>query len=176
MLQACIMSGLESDLSSDSKFYLTLMGGCELRAPTIAKQILANRNKPTGNRAFTVTQTFITLLGSTEIKVPTLAQEFLEYRDLMQCGSLSLGDWDRLAGELGRIDVKVVTFTIMGGYCEDQLPSDDEEIDSLALQTHLGNIHEAASEILKHGIGQRGAERRAILRRALVATDGEARA
>jgi len=175
MLQACIMSGLESDLSSDSKFYLTLMGGCELRAPTIAKQILAKQNRPKPDRAFPVTQTFVTFLGSTEIKVPTLAQEYLEYRDLIQSGSLNLGDWDRFTGELGRIDVKVVTFTIMGGYSEGELPTDDEEIDSLALQTHLGNIQETASEILKHGIGQRGAERRAILRRALAAQEGVAR-
>ena len=60
--------------------------------------------------------------------------------------------------------------TLFGGLDEGGLPSEEQEIDSLAVQRHLGNIPESASQVLQYGIGQGGSERTATLRRAILAT------
>ena len=169
MIQVCIMSGHDGQLGSESKVYLTLMGGCELIRPTFARQILANRQQERAGRSKRPRQTFVTLLGGTEIKAPTLAEEFIELQELLSSGQFSMEDWDRNAAEAGRSDVSVASFTLMAGFDECELPSENEEIDRLALHRHLGTISEAASQTLQYGIGQRGAERRATLRRALLA-------
>ena len=72
--------------------------------------------------------------------------------------------------DLGRIDAGVASFTMFGGLGEYELPSEDEEVDSLATQRHLGNITESAGQILQYGIGHGGAERRATIQRAVHAT------
>ena len=60
-------------------------------------------------------------------------------------------------------------FTLMGGFSEMVLPSEEEEIEGLAVQRHLGNISDSAGEVLQYGIGRKDVERRATLRRALAA-------
>ncbi len=165
MIQVCIMSGHEGRLGSEGKVYLTLMGGCELTRPTLARQIAASRRRSEGLSR--PRQTFITLLGVTEIKVPTLAEEYIELQELIGSGSVTLADWDRCVADADRSDVTIASFTLMAGFGECELPSENDEIDALALQQHLGTISETASQVLQYGIGQRGAERRAILRRAI---------
>lgn len=167
MLHACIMSGHEGVLDSEQRVYLTFMAGIELRAPTIARQIVARRNQPEPRNGPAVRQVFLTLLGGASIRVPTVTEEFMDFRDLIQSGKISLGDWDQHATDAQRTDVQISTFTVMGGFSDGELPSDDAEVDALAIQRHLGNIPEGVGEILKLGIGQRGGERRAILRRAV---------
>ena len=78
--------------------------------------------------------------------------------------------WSGTRPMFERLDVSISSFTLMGGFSECELPSEDEEVDSLALQRHLGHIPESAGQILQYGIGRRGAERFATLRRALAAT------
>jgi hypothetical protein len=58
---------------------------------------------------------------------------------------------------------------MFGGFDERAIPSEDDEVDSLALQRQLGNIPDPAVQVLQYGIGQHGAERTATLRRAAAA-------
>ena len=106
-------------------------------------------------------------MGATEINAPTLAEEFIDLQELLRSGELRMDDWERHAADAGRSDVSISSFTLMAGFSECELPSENEEVDSLALHRHLGNIPESAGAVLQHGIGQRGAERRATLRRAV---------
>ena len=103
------------------------------------------------------------------IKSPTLASEFIDLREAIAGGMLNLSDWDRAMADLSRSDALFGSFTLFGGIEECKLPSEDTEIDSLAVQRHLGNISEDAGQVLQFGIGQSGSERNATLRRAIQA-------
>ncbi len=167
MIQFCIMGGQESKIRSEPKIYVTLMGACELKRDTLARQILAQRQRKRDGKDGPPKQFFLTIMGATEITCPTLAEEFLDLQQLIRTGELSTADWDRALADLGRLDVSIASFTVMGAFSECELPSETQEIDSLALQRHLGNISADAGEVLQHGIGQRDAERHTVVRRAL---------
>ena len=169
MHQVCIMSGHAGYLGSQKKVFLTLMGVCELQCPTIARQILSQKQQPRGGSGPRPQQVFFTVMGSTAIKVATLAQEFVDFTDMLRNGDLSLADWDRCIADIDRSDVIVKSFTLMGGFSDSELPTENEEIDALALQCYLGIIPDQGRQILLHGIGLRGSERRAAVRRAVVA-------
>ena len=108
-------------------------------------------------------------MGATEILLATLAQEFVDFTDMLRNGDLSLTDWDRSIADSDRSDVIVKSFTLLGGFSDSELPSETDEIDALALQCYLGIIPDQARQILLHGIGLRGSERRAAVRRAVSA-------
>lgn len=173
MIQFCIMSGHEGRLRAEKKFYFTLMGGLELIRPTLAKQVLTQRQsdkdarngKPAAQSHF-----FLTIMGGAEIYLPTLAEEFIDMRETLRTGVLSVEEWDRCVAALGRTDFGISSFTLMGGFSESMLPEEEKEIDSLALHRHLGTIPETAGRVLEFGIGQRDAERWATIRRAVLAT------
>lgn len=167
MIQFCIMGGQEAVLKPESKIYITLMGGCELRRETLARRILAQRQREREGRPIP-RQFFLTIMGGADIRCPTLAEEFIDLQQLIRAGQLSLADWDKAMSDLGRLDVSVGSFTLMGGFSECELPSESQEIESLALQRHMGNISRDASEVLQHGIGKQDSERQATLRRALL--------
>lgn len=167
MIQFCIMGGQEAVLQPESKIYITFMGGCELRRETLARRILSQRQRQRDGRPVP-RQFFLTIMGGTDIQSPTLAEEFIDLQQLLRSGQLSMEDWDRAMAELGRLDVSIGSFTLMGGFSECELPSENQEIDSLALQRHMGNITRQASDVLQHGIGKRDSERHATLRRALL--------
>lgn len=169
MIHVTIFGGHDGRLQPNKRFYLTLFAGCDLVRPTIARQLLAQRqgqrdHRPTNNKAF-----FLTLFGGVDIKSPTLAEEFIDLREMISSGLLSMQDWDRSMAELGRDEDTIASFTMFGGLGECELPSEDEEIESLALQRHLGNISDSAGDVLRYGIGQHGGERTAIVRRAILA-------
>jgi len=169
MIQFCIMGGHEGRVRPERKLYVTLMGACELTRQSVARQILTRRQQEKDGRPGPPAQFFLTLMGATEIKCPTLAEEFLDLRQLISSGALTMEDWDRATSDLGRLDVSIASFTLMGAFSENELPSENEEIESLAVQRHLGNISSAAGQVLQLGIGQRESERRATLRRAILA-------
>jgi hypothetical protein len=169
MVHFCVMSGHDGQLASDSKVYLTLMGACELKHPTYARQVAARIQQQRDPGAPRPRQTFVTIMGATELKAPTLAEEFLELRELLKNRTISMADWERGLAEVDRSDVIISSFSLMGGFDQCALPSENEEVDGLAMQQHLGNISEDAGRILQHGIGQHGAERRATLHRAIQA-------
>jgi len=167
MIQVTVFSGHEGLLRNDRLFYLTLFGGCDLVRPTVARQILARsrerRDMVPMRRPF-----FLTIFGGVDIKAPTLAQEFLDFREMLHSGLLQLDQLDGWLAELQDSDGSVGSFTLFGGFDECALPTENEEIDSLGVQRHLGNVSEEACRVLQLGIGQRGSERRATLRRAVM--------
>jgi hypothetical protein len=169
MIQVTIFGGHDGQLRYDKYVYITLFGGCEMVRPTIARQLVMARqpggpDQPKRRKPF-----FLTIFGGSEIKSPTLAEEFIDLRELIATGMLQVGDWERALTDLARADTGVASFTLFGGFDERALPSEDEEVEGLALQRHLGNIPEPAGQILQFGIGQHGSERTATLRRALAA-------
>lgn len=166
MLQVCILGAHDGIIRPEKKLCLTLLGGADFKRATVARQVLADRQRSNEGKERPV-QLFITILGGVDIKVPTLAEEFLDLRQLLDSRSLTMDDWDRALADLGRSDVTIASFTLLGGFSECALPSEDEEIEGIAVQRHLGNISESAGDILKYGIGQRDSERRATLRRAV---------
>lgn len=168
MIQFCIMGGQEAVIQPETKIYFTLMGGCDLRRETLARRLLAQRQRKKEGRSIP-RQFFITIMGATEVTCPTLADEFIDLQQLLRSGQLTLDDWDRAIGELSQLDVSIGSFTLMGGFSECEIPSESQEIESLALQRHMGNITREASDVLQHGIGKRNGERHATLRRALLA-------
>ena len=169
MIQVCIMGGHEGVIRPEPKIYFTLMGSCELKRQTVARQILAQRQQQKEGVTKPPKQFFLTVMGGAEIQSPTLAEEFIDLREMIQSGALSLGDWDRAMSDMSRSDVRIGSFTLMGGFSENVLPSDEDEIEGIAVQRHLGNISDSAGEVLQYGIGRKDIERRATLRRAVTA-------
>ncbi len=168
MIQICIMSGHSGQMRPEKRIYFTLMGGCELERPTLARQIVAQRRHREKGRTEPLHQLFITILGATEITVPTLATEFIDLREMVNNGMMSIGDWDDAVAELSQDSYTVASLTLMGGFSDGAIPEENAEIDSLALQRHLGNISESAGQVLQLGIGQRDSERRETIRRAMM--------
>lgn len=167
MFQVCIMSGHEGVIRPEKKVYITFMGGCELRRPTMARQILARKEQQRRGDTESPRVFFFTLMGGVDIKSPTLAAEFLDLRELIRGGALTLSDWDTAIADIARFELAIGSFTLMGGFSDAELPSEAEEIDSLAMQYHLGNIPQPSLRVLQTGIGQRDPERRSTIRRAL---------
>ena len=170
MIQVTIFSGRSGELRLDTTVYITLFGGFALTRPTVARQILARRQEQRqGNR----TQSrpfFLTIFGAGAITSPTLAAEFIDLKETLSGGLLDMAEWEAAMGEVGRGVPIFGSFTLFGALDETGLPSEEQEIDSLAVQRHLGNIPESAGKVLQYGIGQGGSERTATLRRAILAT------
>ncbi len=168
MIQVTIFGGHEGQLRMDKWFYVTLFGACELTRPTLARQLLAQRQaERTGHAPVERKPFFLTIFGASEIKAPTLAAEFIDLSEMLRSNLLTMDDWQRAVADLGRGDIGIASFTVFGGFDECALPSENEEIDSLAAQRHLGSIAESAGKVLQYGIGHGGAERRATLGRAV---------
>lgn len=180
MLQVTLFGGHEGQLRFEKRVFLTIFGGCELYRPTVARQLLAARQRlearrehgrgpAAGDDAGLVRHRpfFFTVFGGVEIKMPTLAAEFVDLREMIRSGLLSMEDWERYMAELVQADSDVASFTMFGSFVDCQLPGEDEEVDSLAVQRHLGNLDESAMRVLQLGIGQREAERLATVRRAV---------
>ena len=171
MVQVTIFSGHDGQLSFDNVLYLTLFGGCDLVRPTAVHQYVSRREAQRGGRAPVRRPFFLTLFGGVDIKAPTLTQEYLELRQMVAHGVVTMAEWDRAMVEVDIYEGGIGSFTLFGGFDQCGLPSENEEIDSLAVQRHLGNISPAAGDVLQLGIGQRGAERQATVRRAVLAEE-----
>jgi hypothetical protein len=169
MIQFCILSGYEGRVRPEPKIYVTFMGGCSLRRETVARQILTQRLHEREGKTHPPRQFFLTVMGGVDITCPTLAEEFIDLREMINSRTLSMDDWDRAMADLGRSDVSISSFTLMGGFSENELPTEEQEIESLAVQRHLGTISDSAGQVLQFGVGQRDAERRATLRQAILA-------
>jgi hypothetical protein len=168
MIHITIFSGHDGQLQPDNRFYLTLFGGCDLIRPTVARQLLNERQMAASGRPSPHPPFFLTIFGGVDIKCPTLTEEFLDLREMINSGLLTMEDWDRSMAQLNRTGSTVASFTVFGGISEYELPTENEEVDSLAVQQHLGNISDSAGKVLQFGIGQRGSERVASLRRAFL--------
>jgi hypothetical protein len=170
MIQATIFAGHDGRLRFDKWFYLTLFGGCDLFRPTMARRLLMQRQAQQQGRPIQQRKPFfLTIFGGVSIKSPTLAEEFIDFREMINSGMLTLEEWDRSLALLDQDDGGIASLTLFGGFDECELPSENEEVDSLAVQRHLGNISDSAGQALQYGIGQHGAERSATVRRAVLA-------
>ncbi len=188
MIQVTIFSGREGPLRYDNTFYLTVFGGCSMKKPTLARQIMIARQRdmaePEPKRSDmwgTMSQAmrsssrmhspfFLTIFGGISIKNPTLAEELVDLQELIRSGELSLEDWDQAMLSLSKLESSCGSFTLFGGFNEAELPSEDEEVNSLAMQCHLGNINDSSREVLQAGIGLSDSERRSVLHRAVAVT------
>ncbi|MHC4696447.1 MAG: hypothetical protein ACYTFA_06880 [Planctomycetota bacterium] len=189
MIKVTIFGGHEGRLNFDTQFYFTMFGNCEVVRPTLARQLVALRQaerdaappadetfdysdgrmrfryrRPLSGRPF-----FFTMFGATEIKSPTLAEEFVDLREAMDSKTLSTEDCERLIASVGLSEGSIGSFTLFAAFEEGAPPAEDKEVDSLAVQRHLGNVSEQAGRVLQLGIGQSEGERRAVLRQAITA-------
>ena len=97
-----------------------------------------------------------------------LAEEFIDLREAIAGGALDLNRWDSYLAELERWQSSAfLSLTLFAGFEMAALPNENDEIESLALQRHLGNIGEDSGRILEMGVGQTGAQRRAVIQQAV---------
>lgn len=190
MIQVTIFSGRQGPFRYDGTWYITVFGGCELIRPTIAREIMIARqleraetdalHQPPphdayGTMAVAMRQHrpgrpfFFTLFGATSVKHPTLAEELVDLQQLIRSGELTLNEWDGAMFAIAKLHQSCGSFTMFGGFDECELPGEDEEINSLAMQCHLGNISEPSREVLQAGIGLRDSDRRSVVHRAVTA-------
>lgn len=173
MIQFCIFGGHSGELSPDRKIYITICGGCELKRPTLARQVIQARRAGRANGMEAASQRgylFVTLFGGTGLKAPTLAEEFLDLQDALQSGLITLDDWDWAITQLASYDgTKYATLTLCGGFEAVELPEEDEELDALAVNNYVGRVPEMAAKMLQLGVGQAGSNRSAIVRQAVAA-------
>jgi hypothetical protein len=167
MIHLSIFGSHGGTLSAARRLYITAFGGCELRVATVAKQIVERRQQghatPQGPGHI-----FVTLFGGTALKLPTLAQEYLDLQEQLRAGLLTLTDWDRAVGQLsGGNTWSAGSLTLFGSFSGEELPSEDEELDDLALNRQLGYIPDEALDLLMQGVGLRGSSRPAVVRQAL---------
>ena len=168
MIQVTVFSAHEGRLRHGTQFYLTMFGACELVRPTVAHRMLAKAEQKRGGRPLEQTPFFLTIFGAAEIKCPTLAEEFIDLRELLNTEGARFANWETAITTVSRGDGAVASFTLFGGFDECALPSENEEVDALALNRHLGNISDSAGQILQRGIGQRDVERYATIRQAVL--------
>ncbi len=167
MIQFCMFGGHGGELSHDKRVYVTIFGACELKRPTIARQIIELRQRSNSGKAAPM-RFFITLFGGTEVAAPTLCEEYLDLQDGLRSGLLTLEEWDRTVAHVGvASSLRVSSFTLFGGFSSSELPSEDEELDRLALNHHLGQIPETAGKALMMAVGQDGSQRPAAVRQAI---------
>lgn len=166
MFHLCLFGGQSGQLADDKRVYVTILGGCSLRWPTFARQISELRQRGAPNAA--TPYFFVTLLGSTDVAAPTLAEEYVDLQNALRAGQLTLDDWDRSVAHVGSFRSSG-SLTLFAGFDGDCLPSEDQELEDLALNRHLGYIPDAAAELLIRAIGQRGASRAAAVRQAVAA-------
>jgi hypothetical protein len=167
MLHFCIFGAHEGELSSDKRVYITICGGCELKRPTLARQLIEQRER--GSKADPGRwRFFFTLFGATELKAPTLAEEFIDLQDALRAELLTVDEWDRGIARLRTMEgLSAASFTVCGGFSTNELPTEDEELDRLALNKHLGNISDSAGRALMLAVGHDGSQRPTAVRRAV---------
>ena len=169
MMNLCIFGGQEGQFSPDKRVCLTIFGGCDLKRPTLARHLAttrtANGQHPNPGSCFV-----LTIFGGTDITMPTVAEEFIELHEAIRSRALSLEEWDRYTANGSTAGPRLSSFTVFGGLTSDGLPDEDAELDALALQYHLGAIPPAALSLLMLAVGQNGAQRASVVRRAVAET------
>ena len=109
MIQVTIFSGRSGELRLDNSFYLTIFGGFELARPTIARQVLAQRQAARDHHATRPRPFFLTIFGGGTIQCPTLAAELIDLQAMNRGGVLDPvipnsreDEFDSRKDELGR--------------------------------------------------------------------------
>ncbi len=167
MIHFCMFGGHKGRINSGEMIYVTIFGGCELKQPTLAKRINEMRRRQSAGLPVRRRNFFINIFGGASITHPTLAEEYLDLQDALRAGAFTLDEWDVEVARLGSESVSSGSFSFCGGFDSDSLPSEKDEIEGLALNRHLGHITTDAGRTLEFGVGQRGAQRTAVLRQAV---------
>ena len=167
MVHFCIFGAHEGRLTTGRKLYVTVFGACELTRPTIAKQIVEMRRQD--SRSLTrKAQFFVTIFGGTDLKSPTLAEEYVDLQDALSAGLIKLEEWDVGIAQITANDSYAVgSLTLFGAFCAAELPSENEELDAMALSNYAGRVPTSAVNMLQLGVGQGGSNRSAIIRQAI---------
>lgn len=167
MISFCMFGAQGGQFSPDKRVYITVFGSCELKRPTIARRVVEGKDHDS-TRDKPRTQYFVTIFGTTELKTPTLAEEYIDLQDALRSGMITMDDWDRAVTRFGGLDRwRSASFTLFGSFGGDELPSEEEELDALALNRHLGHIPDEAGKLLILAMGQSGSQRPAAVRQAL---------
>jgi len=171
MIHFCVCGGHDGQLSADKKVYVTIFGACELKRPTLAKQVIEMRRRADAGLPQPGSHFFVTICGATEIKSPTLAEEYLDFKDAITANLFTMEDWNAaLARFSGNGGVQTASFTLCGAFSANELPSENEEVEGLALNRHLGHIPDGASTMLEMAVGQGGSQRASLIGRAFATT------
>lgn len=169
VLNICVFGGQTLPLHPDKRVYLTLFGGCEIKRPTVARQIVARRSAANSGRE-RPWSFFFTMFGGAEVKAPTLVEEYLDLVEAVRSGQVSLDEWDRNAAHVDDLGPRITSFTIFGGFEGEELPDENAELDAIALQHHLGTLPPAVMNSLAMAVGLEGGQRRAVIRQAAADT------
>jgi len=173
MVRFTMFSGHEGPVGPGRDIYVTVFAGSELRRPPFAA--LVARARQQGGDQKTPYYTFLTLFGGTDLTWPTLAEECVALRDALAARTITLEDWDRALGRLGDDGgLRVHALTLFAGFDANAVPSEDKELEDLALHRHFGHLPEPAVEALLPAVGQKGVFRLAAVRQAVVAALGRA--
>ncbi len=163
----CMFGATEVQLEAEPTWCVTFFGGLDLRRPPLAQLITARRQieRAPGKPRY---HWVLTLCGGTDVRWPTLAEEYAALKNAVTAGTLSLAEWDRTvaSSDVGA-SAGIRSFTAFGGLSADEIPTEDQEVESLSMQRHFGHIPQRAAEILMLAIGQRSATRLAAVRRAV---------
>ncbi len=171
MIHFCIFGGHEGELSPEKRVYICIFGGSELRLPTIARQVVDQHRRVQGVERSPSQCFFLTVFGGTTLKAPTLVEEYVDLLNAQRSGAIPPREWDTALAQLaaGR-GLTTSSFTLFGGFESCELPSEDKELNDLALQRQLGQIPEPAVNSLMLAIGQGGPQRFAAVRNAVNST------
>lgn len=164
MFHLCMFSGQGGELEPGRQFYLTMFGGAEYKRPTLARQVLRNRHEMGTQRNYAF---FFTIFGGVSIQSPCLAEEYSELLTAMRGGKIGIEEADRFLAE-DRGALRTGGITLFGGADMAELPSEDDEIEALAVLRHSGALSPGAEQTLIMGIGRSGAQRLSMVRQAVL--------
>lgn len=181
MLQFCMFGGHSGTIRPDrAKLYVTLFGSCELRLATMAQLAVANRQRrdvdPGIAYATRRQPFFLTIFGGTEISRPTLVEEYLELQEVLRSGLLDTRSWESEVREAAlNFSSQIGSFTLFGSFEPSKLPTENEELDRLALSHNLGQLGDLPRKLLLLAIGQDGVQRVSAVCQAVAIGSAESR-
>jgi hypothetical protein len=156
MLHFTFMGGAEVRLREQDNIVITVMGGTEIKMPTLAEKIITwrrLRKEHGANLENAARHTHvITFIGGTITKIPTLGREIEELFQLRESGMMSNDELSELWYEVleGSIDV-IENLTIMGG-AGDETPNKKEEIAAIDRLILTGILSGEEAQELKNAI------------------------
>lgn len=167
MSSFCLFGGDEGYLDPRGGFHVIIFGGAEFKRPTVARQLIEFQHGH-GGQPTRAHCTILTVFGGGSVIWPTLAEEYAALRDALDSKKISLTDWDTNVGRFSDTGpLRIHNVTIFGGFDTADLPSEDDEVEAISVQRHLGRVPEEAVEALMFGVGQDGSSRLGAVRQAV---------
>jgi hypothetical protein len=166
MVHLCTFGGHEGEQMSPGHVYVTLFGGTDLKRRTVTQRFMDEQHS--NGRGNQRAAFFLTIFGAASVQSPTLASEYVELMQSIRVGTITLKQWDDFASRYSLDRIDAGSFTLFGGFGAEE-PSQDAELDDLAMHRHLGQIPDAAAGVLMLAIGQKGKARSLAVRTAVEA-------